>query len=117
MSDDSHLDQEAVGDSAEGSMVLPLVGMSIPLIAVGIPFLAVAGSFGLGGVVLGTAGAVLVLAVATGATKNVMRYRHRLRMEELRMQLALSRQETAKLVEVNRLVDEPQDTPPLGPGR
>lgn len=90
---------------------IPVMALSIPLMALGIPLLGVAGGLGLGGVVLGTAGAVLVLVVAASLAKGVLRYRHLQRMEELRLELELARQETAKLAEVNRVVDQPA----LGP--
>ncbi|MEM7272002.1 MAG: hypothetical protein AAF547_02875 [Actinomycetota bacterium] len=87
--------------------IIPVMALSIPLIAVGIPFLGVAGGLGLGGVVLGTAGAVVVLAVAANLAKGVLRYRHRQRMAELGLQLELARQETAKLAEIDRVVGQP----------
>ncbi len=96
------------GDEDDGiDVVIPVLALSIPLVAVGIPFLAVAGSMGLGGVVLAIVGVVVVLLVGAGAAKSVMRYRHTLRIEELRLRLELAQQETAKLAEVNRIVDEP----------
>lgn len=93
-------DGDGIGD------LIPIMALSVPLVAVGIPFLGVAGSMGLGGVVLGTVAVVIVLLVGASAAKGVLRYRHSQRIEELRLRLELTRQETAKLAEVNRVVDE-----------
>ena len=95
-----------VEDTEGSGAAIPLVALSIPLVALAIPLLGVAGSMGLGGVVLGVAGAVLVLVVAANLAKGLLRYRHLHRMDELRLQLELARQETAKLAEVNRVVGE-----------
>jgi hypothetical protein len=95
----------SAADDDDASSVLPLMALSIPLMALLIPLLAVAGGMGLGGVVLGTAGTVVVMLVIANLVRGVLRLRHRQRLELLTLQLELTRLETAKLAEVNRIVD------------